>query len=76
MSERHRERAEKVVESFRRLLDRKVREAIPPSEFEQLALFVREALSDELHDAAEQVEQLAKQMRSGTGLGDIGVGPM
>ena len=76
MSERHRERAEKVVESFRRLLDKKVLEAIPPSEFEQLQLFVREALSDELHDAAEQVEQLAKQMRHGRGLGDVGIGAM
>lgn len=76
MSERHQERAQKVVESFRELLDKKVLEAIPPNDFEQLAIIVQEALSDELHDAAEQVEALAHKMRSGTGLGDIGIGVM
>jgi vacuolar-type H+-ATPase subunit E/Vma4 len=74
MSERHRERAEKVVESFRELLDEKVRGVIPDNDFEQLTIFVQEALADELHDAAEQVEELARQMRTNSGLGDIGVG--
>lgn len=74
MTERHRERAQKVVESFRQLLDKKVLEAIPANDFEQLALFVQEALADELHDAAEQVEELAKRMRSGTSLSDVGIG--
>lgn len=73
MTERHRERAEKVVESFRELLDKQALEAIPANDFEQLAIFVREALSDELHDAAEQVEELARQMRSGTSLSDLGI---
>ena len=54
MSERHRERAQKVVESFRELLDEKVRGVIPENDFEQLTIFVQEALADELHDAAEQ----------------------
>lgn len=76
MTERHRERAEKVVESFRELLDQKVLEAIPTNDFEQLALFVQEALADELHDAAEQVEELAQKMRSGTSLSDVGMGYM
>ncbi len=76
MSERHRERAEKVVESFRELLDKDVLAAIPPNDFEQLTLFVQEALSDELHDAAEQVEELARSMRAGTSLSDVGMGLM
>ncbi len=74
MTERHRKRAQKVVESFRELLDQRVLETIPASDFEQLALFVQEALSDELHDAAEQVEELAHKMRSGTSLSDVGMG--
>lgn len=76
MSERHRERAWKVVESFRELLDQKALDAIPANDFEQLALFVQEALSDELHDASEQVEALARKMRSETNLGDVGIGFM
>ncbi len=73
MTERHHERAQKVVESFRRLLDQQALEAIPSNDFEQLALFVQEALSDELYDAAEQVEELARRMRSGTSLSDVGM---
>ncbi|WP_303907684.1 hypothetical protein [Thiohalomonas denitrificans] len=73
MTERHRERAQKVVESFRELLDPNALKAIPANDFEQLALFVQEALSDELHDAAEQVEELARKMRSGTSLSDVGM---
>lgn len=76
MSERQRERAQKVVQSFRELLDQKALDAIPPNDFEQLTLFVQEALSDELHDAAEQLEELARRMRSETNLGDVGVGIM
>lgn len=73
MSERHRERARKVVESFREMLDRKALDAIPDSDFEQLALFIQQALSDELHDAAEQVEELGRKLRSGTGMSDAGM---
>ena len=73
MSERQRERALKVVESFKELLDPKAQDAVPANDFEQLALFVQEALSDELHDAAEQVEELARTMRSGTSLSDVGM---
>ncbi|SCZ63107.1 hypothetical protein [Thiohalomonas denitrificans] len=76
MTERQRDRAQKVVESFRVLLDKKTLETIPDNDFEQLALFVQEALSDELHDAAEQVEELARKMRSGTSLSDVGMDVM
>ncbi|WP_303904407.1 hypothetical protein [Thiohalomonas denitrificans] len=76
MTERQRDRAQKVVESFRVLLDKKALETIPDNDFEQLALFIQEALSDELHDAAEQVEELARKMRSGTSLSDVGMGVM
>lgn len=74
MSERHRERAQKVVESFRELLEQKALDAIPANDFEQLALFVQEALADELHDAAEQVEELARKMRAEASLSDVGIG--
>lgn len=72
MSERQRERAQKVVESFRQLLEQKAIDVIPADDFEQLTLFVQEALVDELHDAAEQVEALAKTMRSDANLSDVG----
>lgn len=76
MTERHQERAQKVVESFRELLDPAIREAIPANDFEQLSLFIQEALSDELHDVAEQVEELAQDLRSGTSMSDVGMGLM
>ena len=73
MTEQHQERARKVVESFRELLSKKALDAIPDNDFEQLALFVQEALADELHDAAEQVEDLARNMRADTSLSDVGI---
>jgi hypothetical protein len=74
MTERHRERAEKVVESFRALLGQELLEAIPENDFEQLRLYVQEALADELHDAAERLEELARVMRRETSLSDAGGG--
>jgi len=76
MTERHQERAKKVVESFRAVLDEKALETISDSELEQLALIVQQALAEELHDAAEQVEGLAHKLRSGTSLDDVGMGFM
>jgi len=73
MTQQHQERAQKVVESFRELLNQKALEAIPDNDFEQLSLFVQEALSDELHDAAEQVEDLARKMQSDTSMSDVGI---
>lgn len=74
MSEQQRERAQKVVESFRGLLDQKALDSIPENDFEQLALYVQEALSDELHDAAERLDELARTMRSDANLSDVGGG--
>lgn len=74
MNERHQERAQKVVESFRELLEQKALDAISDNEFEQLAIFVQEALADELHDAAEQVEELARKLRAGATQEEVGIG--
>lgn len=76
MTQRHQERARKVVDSFKALLDEKALEAIPASEFEQLSLIVQQALSEELHDAAEEVEALAHKLRAGTSMEDVGMGFM
>lgn len=74
MSDRQKERARRVVESFKQLLDQKAINTIPANDFDQLALFVEEALCDELHDAAEQLEALARTMRSAASLSEAGVG--
>ncbi|MFO7592837.1 MAG: hypothetical protein R6X15_02170 [Pseudomonadota bacterium] len=76
MTARQHERANKVVESFRAVLDKKALEAIPDSDFEQLSLIVQQALSEELQDAAEEVEALAHKLRAGTVMGDVGMGFM
>lgn len=76
MTRLHQERAHRVVESFRALLDQKVLDAIPDSDFEQLSLIVQQALTEELHDAAEQLEALAHKMRSDTNMSDVGMGAL
>jgi DNA-binding NarL/FixJ family response regulator len=71
--ERHRVRSQKVVETFKASLDEYVMKMIPDSEFEELALMIQEAISDELHNAAELVENVAQQIRSESDLPELGL---
>ena len=64
MKDRHRARAEKVVASFKDMLDEPALREISQADFNMLQLMVEEAISDELHNAAEMVEDVARQLRS------------
>jgi|GEM_PF-1415148 len=64
MTDRHRERADRVVESFKRALDEDVRQRLTRAQLEDLALAIQEAISEELHDAAERVEAVAAELRA------------
>lgn len=73
MVNRHQARAQQVVASFKAALDKPVLEAISKAQFEELELLVREALSEELHTAAEQVEELAQRLRAEVELPNLGL---
>lgn len=64
IKQRHRERAEAVVESFRGILDPPALQALADADFRELQLMVEEAIADELHNAADMVEDVARRLRS------------
>ena len=63
MSNRHQERALKVVNSFKHILHEDACQLITDAQFEELALMVNEAIADELNNCAELVENVVKQIR-------------
>ncbi len=65
--------AEKVVTAFKNLLTDEARTQISEKEFHELNLIVREALSQQLSQAASIVDEVAKQLKSMTDHQDIGL---
>lgn len=72
MINRHQERAQQVVASFKELIDEPALKAISDAQFKELELLVREAIADELHNAAEKVEELARKLRAEVELPNLG----
>ncbi len=73
VSNRHQERAQQVIASFVELLDEPAREAISKTQYKELEILIREAIADELHNVAEQVEDLARRLRAEVELPNIGL---
>lgn len=65
--------ADKVVAAFKNILSDEAMTAISEKELHELNLIVREALSQQLSSAAEQVEETARQLKSMTDHQDIGL---
>lgn len=59
--------AQQVVTAFKAELDPRVRERITGAQYARLNQLVSNALSQELHDVAEQLEQLVKKFRADAG---------
>lgn len=64
MINRHQEQANKIVSAFKDALDESTCQQITDSQFEILALMIRDALKDELATAAELVEEIVRKLRS------------
>lgn len=64
IKQRQRERAGAVVESFKGMLDPPAAKALSEADFRELQLMVEEAIADELHNAAEMVEDVARRLRA------------
>ncbi len=73
MSVENNKMADKVVTAFKNILTDETKAHISDQEFHELNLMVREALSQHLSQAAEIVENTAKQLRSMTDHQDIGL---
>ena len=73
MADRHQELAQKVVNTFKQSLSDQVREQITDAQFNELALMIREAISEELKEAAELMDAIAKKLRSQTDDQELGL---
>lgn len=65
--------ADKVVTTFKSLLSDEASATISEKELHELNLIVREALSQQLSQAADMVEDTARQLKSMTDHQDIGL---
>lgn len=73
MVDRHQQLAHKVVEAFKALLSQNARQQISETELNELALMIREALSEELESAAASVEELARTLRTNIDRPELGL---
>ncbi len=73
MTDRPEELAQKVVQAFKARLPDATRKQIPEVQFDELVAMIREAISKELTNAAEIVEQAAKELRAAVKRPDIGL---
>lgn len=71
MANRHHERADQVVAAFKDLIGEEARKQIQDVHFQDLTLLVRDAISEELREAAELVEKVARQIRSETDIHEM-----
>ncbi|MEA3277327.1 MAG: hypothetical protein U9Q81_19010 [Pseudomonadota bacterium] len=65
------ELAKEVIAAFRAELDEGVRAQISERQFEFLELLVKDAVAGGIHDAAERVEKLGRELRSEAGTPEI-----
>ena len=73
MTNRHQERAEKIVATFKQSLDKKVAKQITDAQFNALTLMIREVMGEEAGFAAEQLEQVIRKLRAESEKPDLGM---
>ncbi|NOQ77282.1 MAG: hypothetical protein GQ475_05765 [Methylococcaceae bacterium] len=65
--------ADKVVIAFKNILSEESKSQLSDKEFHELNLIVREALSQQISQTADMVDDISKQLRSMTDHQDIGL---
>ena len=73
MTNRHQERAEKIVATFKQSLDKKVAKQITDAQFNDLTLMIREVMGEEAGFAAEQLEQVIRKLRAESEKPELGM---
>ena len=71
MSIENNQLADKVVTAFKSILNDETKSSISDKEFHELNLIVREALSQQLSQTADIIDEVSKQLRSMTDHQDI-----
>ncbi len=73
MKNTHQELADKIVNTFKATLDESARQRVSAAQFDELAIMIREALSEELETAVELVEEVARTLRTRVQKPEIGL---
>ena len=73
MTNRHQERAEKIVATFKQSLNDNVVQQISDAQFNTLILMIREAMGEEAGFAAEQLELVIRKLRAESEKPDLGM---
>ena len=73
MTNRHQQRAEKIVATFKQSLDAKVAQQITEAQFNALTLMITEVMGEEAGFAAEQLEQVIRKLRAESEKPDLGM---
>ena len=73
MTNKHHQRADKVVAEFKEIIGESVCAQIADANFQDLTLLIRDAITDELLAAAELVEKVAMKIRRDTDLHQLGL---
>ena len=71
MSSLTEELAKEVIAAFKAELDEAARARISEHQFEFLELLVKDAVAGGIHDAAERVERLGRELRRESGTPEI-----
>ena len=72
MTNKHHQRADKVVAEFKEIIGESICAQISDANFQDLALLIRDAITDELLAAAELIEKVAMKIRRDTDLHQLG----
>ena len=72
MTNMHHQRADKVVAEFKEIIGESICAQISDANFQDLTLLIRDAITDELLEAAELIEKVAMKIRRDTDLHELG----
>lgn len=73
MTKRNEDMARKIITAFKASLDANSRQKIGDEQYDMLEAMIREGMSKELNAAAEQVEELARNLRALTDKPELGM---
>lgn len=73
MTNRHQQRAEKIVATFKQSLAENVAQQITDAQFNALTVMIREAMGEEASFAAEELEQVIQKLRAESEKPDLGM---
>lgn len=73
MTNRHHERADKLVAEFKEIIGETSCSQLSDAHFQDLVLLVRDAITDELLAVTERMENVIREIRGETDLHEMGL---